>query len=199
MNEDWGSRQDIGRERGPRVEIECEGCDDIFQVIPSKSETARFCSRNCRETKISLECKNCKIEYSEYKHREDRSDFCSRECYYEWMRSEEWGGKDHPNWKGGGPWNYGPNWDEQSRKARRRDQHRCQDCGITEPEHLAEYGCKHPVHHITPIREFRDDGDLDHEAANDLDNLITLCDGCHPKWDQVAPLRLDTTSAPADD
>lgn len=69
---------------------------------------------------------------------------------------------------------------------------------MTEPEHLAEFGCKHSVHHITPIREFRDGGDLDHEAANNLENLITLCRSCHSEWEQMAPLRPDTVQPASD-
>jgi len=69
---------------------------------------------------------------------------------------------------------------------------------MTESEHLEEYGRTFPVHHITPIREFRDGGEIDHESANALKNLITLCDACHPRWEQMAPLRPDTVQPASD-
>lgn len=146
----------------------------------------------------SLKCEWCGQDYRVKQHEATSSRFCSQDCLIEW-RSEKYRGEDHPNWSGGYEHYYGPNWGDQAEKARRRDQYRCQDCGITEPEHLDKHGRKQPVHHITPIREFHDDGDLDHEAANDLNNLITLCDNCHPKWEQMAPLRPDTDVAPAAD
>ncbi|OYR94035.1 hypothetical protein DJ71_02310 [Halorubrum sp. E3] len=196
-----------------RLIKDCEQCGGQFKTLPSADH--RFCSPQCgykwysdkftedqhpnwKGGGATITCEVCSKEFHVNPHRENEARFCSQVCFGRWY-AENLTGEDHPAYKGGYENYYGPNWDDQSRKVRRRDQHRCQDCGMTEPEHLAKHGRKHPVHHITPIREFRDDGDLDHEAANDLDNLIVLCDGCHPKWDQVAPLRLDTTSAPADD
>jgi DEAD/DEAH box helicase domain-containing protein len=71
------------------------------------------------------------------------------------------------------PNDYGPNWGEQRQKALRRDEHRCRRCG-------AEGGILH-VHHIRPFREFgyvpgRNDN---YRVANEIENLITLCPGCH--------------------
>lgn len=91
-------------------------------------------------------------------------------------------GEEHYNWSGGYSTTYGPNWKYQRRNARMRDQARCQRCGLTEPEQLRKYGCLHPVHHIIPRDKFTtEDGTLEYEKANALDNLITLCSKCHPK------------------
>lgn len=83
-------------------------------------------------------------------------------------------GPDAPNWRGGHDNNYGYLWPEQRAKALRRDQHRCQRCGITEPEHREQADRGLHVHHKTPYREFEDD-----EEAHNVENLISLCDSCH--------------------
>ena len=71
------------------------------------------------------------------------------------------------------PNDYGPNWPQQRKLALARDGFRCRTCGASE-------GMLH-VHHIRPFREFAYlPGQNDHYlAANELDNLITLCPSCH--------------------
>jgi DEAD/DEAH box helicase domain-containing protein len=80
------------------------------------------------------------------------------------------------------PNEYGPNWPEQRKAARARDGFRCQGCGSVElPGH------EHDVHHKIPFRAFvadplRREGLPASEAwqvANRLENLVTLCPGCH--------------------
>jgi len=66
------------------------------------------------------------------------------------------------------PNNYGPSWPQQRNLARKRDQYRCQHCGIAERDKT------HHVHHKTPFRNF-----ASHEDANQLNNLVTLCPACH--------------------
>jgi transposase len=85
-------------------------------------------------------------------------------------------GADAPNWRGGHDNDYGYLWPEQRAKALRRDQHRCQRCGMTEPEHREQSSRGLHVHHKTPYREFDDD-----EQAHRLENLITYCESCHMK------------------
>ena len=66
------------------------------------------------------------------------------------------------------PNDYGPDWDEVRQKVLNRDGERCQVCGATgthQPLH---------VHHIQPFRNF-----TSREAANQLQNLVTLCPTCH--------------------
>lgn len=92
-------------------------------------------------------------------------------------------GRDSPHWKGG-EFPYGEGWDD-SKKAtvRERDDYRCQECGISQTEHLELNGQKLHVHHIRPAREFDDPAE-----RNAKDNLITLCKNCHPRWELMAPL-----------
>ncbi len=71
---------------------------------------------------------------------------------------------------------YGPNWNEQRRRARERDHYRCRSCGRAEAP-----GREHDVHHLLPFRtfDFRPDQNENYLKANTLSNLITLCPECH--------------------
>lgn len=102
-------------------------------------------------------------------------------------------GPNHPHWKDTDmhPQYFGPNWDEQARAARMRDQARCRMCGVTEKEHKAQRGEKLHVHHKTPRSEFftSEDG-LDWKEANKVSNLVTLCRPCHMTVER-RPFRID--------
>lgn len=71
---------------------------------------------------------------------------------------------------------YGPNWAQQRRRARARDQYRCRQCGRPEVT-----GRQLDVHHLQPFRTFdyRPGENDNYLQANSLDNLITLCSDCH--------------------
>lgn len=77
--------------------------------------------------------------------------------------------------------NYGPNWEEQRRRARERDGFACRVCGIPE----AAVGHEHDVHHIVPFRrfEYRPGENDAYLEANRLENLVTLCRRCHARAD----------------
>jgi len=170
-----------------RVTLTCERCGDEYETIPAKAEQSRFCSWECTKKRITLVCEWCGDKYETIACREETSRFCSKDCLVAW-RSEEYEGDGNHRWEGGrSP--YGSGWTaKKRRRVRVRDQARCQHCGRTEPDHLAEFGTKHAVHHITPAREVDDP-----EIRNSMDNLITLCRGdCHSLWEQVAPLRPET-------
>lgn len=92
-------------------------------------------------------------------------------------------GELHPEYKAEKADIYGPNWYRQRRKALDRDDHACQRCGMDNAEAKERYTKGINVHHIRPRSEFIADGVLDHERANDLQNLISLCHGCHKKWE----------------
>jgi DEAD/DEAH box helicase domain-containing protein len=74
--------------------------------------------------------------------------------------------------------NYGPNWKKQRDLAHERDRNRCQVCNRIEGKQA------HHVHHKIPFRQFSS-----MEAANQLDNLITLCPSCHRRVETVVRLR----------
>jgi hypothetical protein len=181
--------------RGGRFpEIECEWCGDTFEVHASQVDDKRFCSMECfgkqQQTVTgedhpafkskTVECAHCgsdfhkqpnQIEYTE-KH------FCDRECFGNYQ-SEHVVGEAHPSWKGGHSEDYGDNWQNQREKCIRRDGE-CRDCGISREQHIETFGADLHAHHVIPKRKFES-----LEAANDLGNLVTLCQKCHPKWEGV--------------
>jgi len=79
-----------------------------------------------------------------------------------------------PNWRGGYGHYFGPDWREQRRSTRKRDNHTCRLCGKTKKE----IGRELDVHHLIPFREF---GLVNYAKANQLSNLIALCRPCHIK------------------
>jgi len=85
------------------------------------------------------------------------------------LRAEGW-------WEGEHVVNRGPSWPAAREAARRRDGYRCQWCGAEERP-----GLQHHVHHLTPFREagWVPGENENHEWANRLENLITLCPRCH--------------------
>jgi len=92
-------------------------------------------------------------------------------------------GKDNPNWSGGRV-PYGSGWNERKRQAVRvRDNHTCQDprCSVTQAEHVDEHDEKLHVHHLRKARDVDDP-----EKRNAKENLITLCRGCHRRWEKIA-------------
>jgi hypothetical protein len=106
-------------------------------------------------------------------------------------------GSDHPRWVGGKErdrlW-YGPKWSQQRERAVQRDGFECQrpNCDHTRASHRNQYGRDLHVHHIVPLRSFRDEtGEIDYEQANALDNLVTLCIEHHARWEQISPLQPD--------
>jgi DEAD/DEAH box helicase domain-containing protein len=77
---------------------------------------------------------------------------------------------------------YGTEWKKQRTLARKRDGYCCQVCGIKEDEK------QHHVHHKKPFRLFSSN-----QEANDLNNLITLCPGCHKKVENQVYIRSGLT------
>jgi 5-methylcytosine-specific restriction endonuclease McrA len=79
-------------------------------------------------------------------------------------------GERNNSWLGGWEKYYGINWIEQKNKARERDDFICQKCG------KKENGKAFDVHHKIKFRLF---GKKNYLKANNLKNLITLCNPCH--------------------
>jgi len=115
---------------------------------------------------------------------------CSRKTVTFWLNEHEIEGRhttptgnDHPSWNGG-PKPYGNGWNGAKRRTvRRRDNHTCQDprCTVTQADHLDEYGEKLHVHHLRKARDVDDAAE-----RNAKENLITLCRGCHRRWEKIA-------------
>jgi hypothetical protein len=118
---------------------------------------------------------------------------CSPETIRKWLGEHDidtrsFGGRTgpaHHAWRGGhsdGAY-YGASWWDIRPKVLKRDDKRCQICGIPQSEHRDKYGRGLEVHHITPFGSFDD-----HKTANQLNNLITMCQLCHRRTEQSAAL-----------
>lgn len=183
--------------KGGDVTSECDNCGT--EIIRDRGQYNRskyhFCSKECEyewkrenqsgkdhpdwEGKSLQTCSWCGDDYRDksgnYKH--TNRTFCSMDCFSKWCQNERVG-ENHPSWKGGYEGYYGPSWSQNRRKALKRDNHTCQSCKSDSDLH---------VHHIRPFREF---GLENHKIANRLNNLITLCEPCHKKWEgiPIAPM-----------
>lgn len=76
------------------------------------------------------------------------------------------------------PNDYGPGWPRLREQVRARDGYRCQACGAPEGER------QHDVHHKIPFRLFGSPA-----AANQIDNLVTLCHACHRQVEAAVRVR----------
>lgn len=181
--------------RGGREQTECLICGSEFEYYESEKE-GNYCSE-CVETEkwrnppsisgtehprwnggpVTLSCEVCDSEF-ERTPGNITSDVtcCSESCRAEWL-SEAFTGEGHPNWKGGGNQEYGQGWNEARERALERDGYECQLCGTT----ADELGRNPDVHHVVPVRAYDASDGHDIEDAHTLDNLVSLCPGCHRK------------------
>ncbi|MFB6178704.1 MAG: NUMOD3 domain-containing DNA-binding protein [Halorientalis sp.] len=90
--------------------------------------------------------------------------------------SESTSGAQNPNWRGGYSNRYGHGWSIAREKVHDRDQV-CQHCGHDGSTRQLQ------VHHIVPVRLFRNASDRELSDAHQLHNLVLLCNKCHPKAD----------------
>lgn len=168
-------------------ELECERCGDTYTVPPHQVEYSRYCSRECQHgPRPTVECEQCGKEYDVPRYKEDKTTYCSWGCKNEAMKGRYVGEKS-PRWKGGDVGWYGPNWFPQRRKARIRDQSRCQLCGATP----LDTGEEMTVHHIQKIRYYKNKYDAPKwwEIGNRLNNLMCVCRSCHHIAERMSPLR----------
>jgi 5-methylcytosine-specific restriction endonuclease McrA len=75
-------------------------------------------------------------------------------------------GENNPKWNGGWVDYYGCNWEFQRKQRLKIDDYECWLCGKRQP--------RLNVHHQIPFTKCDD-----YIEANDLSNLVTLCDTCH--------------------
>lgn len=170
---------------GQIVTKACPVCGNPFTVPLWRVNegVGKTCSMACRNIwlsrvksrSITIECTACGREINREPYAATGERFCSRRCANSRFTGKT--GSDNPNWRGGRVTYYGPNWKEQRRLARQRDEHTCQRCTVAEHE----YGQELDVHHIRPFREFGYVPGVNETylQANDLNNLISLCMRCH--------------------
>lgn len=84
---------------------------------------------------------------------------------------------------------YGKSWPKQRLKALERDDYTCQKCGYKGKRGRGGRWDVH-VHHRRKIAWFVNSRtkEFDEQAANSLDNLITLCPKCHKVADGHAKM-----------
>jgi len=169
--------------------IKCDFCRKLIykKQCHVKNYGLHFCSNEChgkwkaenliRENhptfieRTKVNCAFCGKALERRKHEIERSKnfFCSVKCNGKW-KAENLRGEKIYNWKGGYLPYYGENWLTQRRLAWERDNYTCQRCG-------KEKTTRNPdVHHIKPFRTF---GLKNYKEANQLDNLVCLCNKCH--------------------
>jgi len=93
--------------------------------------------------------------------------------------SESTAGEANPNWKGGYSHRYGDGWSVSREFVLDRDE-RCRACGHEGEQRPLD------VHHIVPVRRFRQASDAALAEAHGPRNLVVLCRRCHPKADNGA-------------
>lgn len=166
----------LGRQK--RVTKTCLECNRPFSIPTYRSESALYCSRECKHRHKSelRPCAQCGkiISCKRAKSSQPRV-FCSRACQHAYQ-SIHCRRENHPLWKNAHPRDMGTNWVSMRSAVLKRDYRTCQHCGAT--SHL-------DVHHLIPARHFRTP-----EESNALNNLVTLCDSCHAKADGETRRRL---------
>ena len=117
-------------------------------------------------------CNGCGKEF--YVSRQKKI-YCTHKCYTKnhivWNKGKSFLANElNPNWRGGIgklPYSYDFT-DKLKEDIRKRDDYACQNCKMTEEEHLIVYGRKLHIHHI------------DYNKQNcQKENLISLCVSCN--------------------
>lgn len=174
------------------IETECFTCGQEMTVQKHREEAYEhvFCSLSCQGEwrsdtfvgeshpqydSVAVECSICGDEIERAKGRVEmyEDQLCSKDCFKAWC-SEIRVGEKNPSWEGGYEPFYGSRWSHVRRLVLERDGYECQSCGFSREDSYEKYGWDLEVHHIIPLRTFDDPG-----AANELDNLTTLCRACH--------------------
>lgn len=169
-----------------RKQVNCLQCHAEFEVEAARANHGRgkYCSRECQYAaqtgqRAQTQMQNCiclccgtqfSLFASKIKQQKGSGKYCSRKC-----RDEHRKGQQHPGFISGSAGEHrGSNWQSQKRKVKSRDKHQCQHCGMDEPASKVKFGQSLHVHHIRPYYLF-----ATYHAANQMDNLITLCPRCH--------------------
>ena len=156
------------------VRCQCHQCGQPFEALDYRAtRPPKFCSRQCRDaarrTKVTLACRQCQNPFLRKAYQEnwsqERGPFCSMACYGEWQR-EHTAGPANPNWAAQSAARGAGQWERNRVAALERDGYQCRDCGATGPRLV--------VHHVIPWKP-------GHSDPHALDNLRTLCAGCHQR------------------
>lgn len=141
-----------------------EYCSSVKRrMIATQTSQYRTCS-NCDKLIIT----KLKLSVKRKTHLNGRSHiFCSHKCHSQFMSYDY---SYHQRSKHRTPKNYGSDWPHRRNECRQRENFKCADCGISE----SVYGKQLSVHHVKPFISF----DSTYEA-NQLSNLVAICEPCH--------------------
>ena len=202
----WISENHAG-ENNPswqREQVECAWCGEEKSVPPYRlGQENHFCDWECQGQWLSenqqgekapawkgglvtVDCSWCGEDNEIIPAREAAYEkhFCDQECQGEWL-SENNCGENHPLYQGG-YFPYGSGFtDKKKEKVRERQERKCAGCET----HESQFRRKLDVHHIEKARWFDEE---DADQRNSEDNLVALCEECHPKWEKMSPLRPQT-------
>ena len=157
------------------IQHTCQQCGNLF-TPNTLARSQKYCSYDCvhlaRRKRIQKICRYCGEHFECHAYREETNLHCSKQCFI-----ADNVGPNHPAWKGGSINSYGPNWNQQRKKVRKRDGYRCQHCGISQKKLNRSLD----IHHIRPFKEFGyiPGQNNNYKKANELTNLISLCQPCH--------------------
>lgn len=162
--------------RTTRMNCICQQCGKSFELKPSavKRGWGKSCSRACANLllikQVDCVCGQCGNSFKAHPSAIKRGGgkYCSPQCF-----GLAHTGETSYSWRGGHRYYRGKNWGTQRKLAYARDSGICQHCGKKSQKGKP----KNAVHHIKRFDEFNGD----YLAANQLTNLITLCQPCHMK------------------
>lgn len=157
----------------------CENCSKVFTAKGFKKHynhvfccyqcSVEFKSKQIAPSKVLVHCSYCGQDIMVWpsKIKMNNHFYCNTTC-----RANHIIGDNNPSYTSGNgrKVEYGFNWRSQRRKALQRDNYTCQHCGkVPKKSRYLQ------VHHIIPAHTFNGD----YESANQLSNLLTLCQKCH--------------------
>lgn len=181
------------------LELICENCGGTYEKRPNDPNRNRFCSLECHREWQKLDnhpryipsddllaemnrlenelghppSRNEMVKFGEYSAKPYYNHFGSWTAALEAAELYPDAEQRHEPLPEG---HYGGGWQERRREIVRRDNHKCQDCGMSERQHKSRYNRALTVHHRINAGLWENRADA-HIGLN----LTTLCLVCHGK------------------
>jgi len=153
-----------------KILLKCDNCNNtyLYNKKMSKGYKYHFCSKKCKYIYFKNNSP-IKGENSPTKREEVRRKISQSKIG---VPRPDMVGENNYSWQGGKSFEEYPREfnDSLKNKIRKRDNYICQNCGITEEEHIIVFGRVLDVHHI----------DYDKKNCKE-DNLISLCISCNAR------------------